>query len=181
MQGEVTNLARGRQTKGMKPSSGFKGISRVDYFKRNSYGWYARVRFKGENFAKFFSDSVWGGRESALREAVKWRDETEKRIGKPRTDRVINAALVKSNTGVLGVQFVDVGPQGAYEATWCPQPGKVSRTKVSVAKYGEWEAFQRACRIRREYEKKTFGGELKATGVNWQWNSAKNEGEAESN
>ena len=153
----------------MATSSGYKGISRVDYVKRKSFGWYARVRFKGENFAKFFSDSVYGGREQALTEAVNWRDETEARIGKPRTDRVINAAIVKSNTGVMGVQFVNVGPQGAFEATWSPAPGKVSRTKVSIAKYGEYEAFERACRIRRAYERKTFGGELKATRPNQAW------------
>ena len=153
----------------MATSSGFKGISRVDYVKRNSYGWYARVRYKGENFAKFFSDSTHGGSEAALTAAVYWRDETERNIGKPRTDRVINAAIVKSNTGVLGVQFVNVGPQGAFEATWSPIPGKVSRTKVSIAKYGEYEAFERACRIRRAYEKKMFGAALGATRPAQSW------------
>ncbi|HEX9995570.1 MAG TPA: AP2 domain-containing protein [Abditibacterium sp.] len=147
----------------MATNSGFKGVCRVDYPKRNQYGWSVRVRFKGENFAKFFSDGAYSGREQALSEAVSWRDETEARIGKPRTDRVINAARVGSNTGVLGVRFVDVGPQGAFEAHWSPAPGKVSRTKVSIAKYGEYEAFERACRIRREYERKAFGGILKAT------------------
>ncbi|PQV64047.1 AP2 domain-containing protein [Abditibacterium utsteinense] len=153
----------------MATSSGFKGVCRVDYEKRNQFGWSVRVRFKGENFAKFFSDGSYGGREAALTAAVHWRDETERSIGKPRTDRVINAAIVKSNTGVMGVQFVNIGPQGAFEATWSPEPGKVSRTKVSIAKYGEYEAFERACRIRRAYEKKTFGGVLGATRPAQSW------------
>lgn len=153
----------------MATSSGYKGICRVDYLKRSAFGWSVRVRFKGENFAKFFSDSSYGGREAALTAAVHWRDETERSIGKPRTDRVINAANVKSNTGVMGVQFVNVGPQGAFEATWSPSPGKVSRTKVSIAKYGEYEAFARACRIRRAFERRAFGGVLGVTRPAQSW------------
>ena len=57
----------------MATSSGFKGISRVDYAKRNQFGWSVRVRYKGENFAKFFSDSSYGGREAALTAALMTR------------------------------------------------------------------------------------------------------------
>lgn len=145
----------------MATSSGYKGVSRVDHFKRNTHGWYVRVRYRGENYAKFFSDSIYKGANRALSHAVKWRDDTEKRIGKPRTDRVIIAAGPPSNTGVLGVQRTNKGVGGSFEVTWSPAPGKISRTSVSIQKWGEEKAFQKACAKRKEFEKKAFGGILK--------------------
>lgn len=138
--------------------SGYKGISRIDHEKRNTHGWYVRVSFGGVMYSKFFSDNVHGGPQKALNKAVKHRNQTEREIGKPRTDRVISAAKARNKTGILGVQRINKGAAGAWQVTWSPAPGELKRTSVSVAKYGEEEAFKRACRIRRQKERAVFGG-----------------------
>ena len=140
--------------------SGHKGVSRVDSLKRKSHGWLVRVRFKGENRSRFLSDSVHGGQENALREAVRARDELEREMGKPRTDRTIIAQAPQSATGVPGVKRTDKQGADVYEVTWCPRPNVVSRTSVSVAKYGEEEAFRRACRIRQSKERAIYGAAI---------------------
>ena len=139
-------------------SSGYKGISRVDNPKRNSHGWYVRVRFKGENYSKFFSDSVHGGMDRALHKAVRYRNKLERDIGKPRTDRTLIVTPTRNETGMIGVKKVAKGPSGAYEVTWSPAPNVVSRTSVSIAKHGEEEAFRRARAIRRKKERELYGG-----------------------
>ena len=141
-------------------SSGYKDITRVDSFKRNSHGWYVRVRFKGENHAKFFTDSVHGGREKALHAAVRYRNKIEREIGKPRTDRTIIASGHRNDTGVVGVKRIIKGPGEVFEVTWSPEPNVIQRTTVSITKHGEEEAFRRACAIRRQKERKLYGGAI---------------------
>ena len=142
------------------PGSGHKGVSRVDSAKRKSHGWLVRVRFKGENRSRFLSDSVHGGQEGSLHEAVRARDELEREMGKPRTDRTIIVQAPQSATGVPGVKRTDKQGADVYEVTWCPRPNVVSRTSVSVAKYGEEEAFHRACRIRKSKERALYGAAI---------------------
>lgn len=142
------------------PVSGYKGISRIDNPARNSYGWYVRVRFKGENHSKFFSDSVHGGRDSALRKAVRHRNRLEREIGKPRTDRTLIVRPSRNESGMVGVKRTLKANSPVYEVTWCPAPKVIHRTSVSINKYGEEEAFRRACAIRLEKEKKLYGAVL---------------------
>jgi hypothetical protein len=123
-------------------------------------------------YSKFFSDSVHGGSQKALARAVKHRNLTEKEIGKPRTDRVISAAKARNKTGVLGVQRINKGAAGAWQVTWSPAPGVLQRTSVSVAKYGEEEAFKRAVRIRRQKEKAVFGGVISKDEISLPSNSS---------
>ncbi|MDQ3812388.1 MAG: AP2 domain-containing protein [Armatimonadota bacterium] len=141
--------------------SGYKGISRIDSPNRNTHGWYVRVTFMGDNHAKFFSDSVHGDRDKALYHAVRYRNRMERELGKPRTNRTVATTNARNRSGVLGVKRIDKGPGGAYEVTWSPRPNVVSRTSVSIAKWGEEEAFRRACEIRQQKERKMYGGLLR--------------------
>ena len=152
--------ARGGSPRNPEHSSGHKGISRVDYLKRNSHGWYVRVPWKGEMHAKFFSDSAHGGRESALAKAIRYRNRIEKELGKPRTDRIVMISHPRNETGVLGVHKVLKEGAPVYEVTWSPEPNLVKRTSVSIRKYGEEKAFKMACTIRRRKEKEVFGAAL---------------------
>jgi len=142
------------------PSSGHKGVSRVDSAKRKSHGWLVRVRFKGENRSGFFTDSTHGGKEKSLREAVRFRNALEREMGKPRTDRTLIVQPPQKTTGVPGVKRTLKEGADVYEVTWCPRPNVVSRTSVSVAKYGEEQAFRRACRIRKSKERDLYGGAI---------------------
>lgn len=148
---------RGSVARTREHSSGHKGISRVDAPKRHQYGWLVRVAWCGEMFSKMFSDSANGGKDAALRRALVHRNRLEKELGKPRTDRTVMLFHERNGTGVLGVHRILKQGAPVYEVTWNPEPNKVRRTSVSIRKYGEQEAFKRACAIRREKEKEVFG------------------------
>jgi len=126
-----------------------KGISRVSQDLKKTYGWYVRVRFKGKTYSKLFSDRICGGKYSSLLLAIEWRNKTEKKLGKIRTNKHM-VTLSSSGTGVVGVRLNN--KLFRYEVTWVNKQGEKGRTSVSIAKHGKREAFSRACAIRREKE-----------------------------
>jgi hypothetical protein len=153
--------------------SGFKGICRIDQPKRKTYGWYVRVTFNGKHVAKFFSDKANGGKQKALEQAVLYRDQAEKELGRPRTDRLVIAHNPRNSSGIMGIQRKskivktkkgDEVVDKFYVVTWNPEPGRVERIFVPIAKYGEKAALLKACSIRREKEKQMYGSVVKA---NW--------------
>ena len=151
-------------------TSGYKSVSRIDHRKRHTHGWYVRVKFNGIMYSRFFSDSQCGGKRRALKEAVQCRNELEKEVGKPRTDRVVPALIARNQTGVPGVRLGKKrsqrkGPRlsRVYEVVWAPEPGKLSRTSVSIEKYGAKEALRRALAIRLEKEREIYGAVLSRT------------------
>ena len=138
-------------------------------------GWYVRVKFKKKSHTKFFTDGVQGGKEAALEEAIQWRNQKERELGKPRTDRIMIANKQDNNTGHNGVvrtkkwtgardkdgnpfpNYVDV-----YSVTWSPEPGVARHTSFSVEKYDEEEARRLAIDLRKRKERQIYGQE-----VNW--------------
>jgi hypothetical protein len=145
----------------------YKSISRIDHPKKNTHGWYVRVAFKGEIHSRFFSDSSHRGKRQALQAARSWRDEQERALGKPRTERSVTGLSPRNRTGVIGVRRTTkartrdgrkVSP--VYEVTWRPTSGQLRRTTFSIRKYGQAEAFRRACAFRKEKEQEMYGAEL---------------------
>jgi hypothetical protein len=139
--------------------SGYKNISRIDSEKKNMHGWYVRIFHNNKSYAKYFNDNKSGGRTEALQDAVEYRNQLEIELGKPRTERYFfNSVHPKNNTGVPGVnrRIAKQKKRGkwyswdVYEVNWTPQPNKLARTTVSIKKYGEEEAFRRACAIREQ-------------------------------
>lgn len=149
-------------------NNGHKSISRIDSPKKQMHGWYVRVCFNRAMHAKWFSDTRYGGPEAALAEAISFRDETEARIGKPRTDRRVVGTSPRYRSGPMGVRRRRKRSKGngregiteVFEITWSPEPNRVSRTSVSIAKYGEEEAFRRAHAIRKAKERELYGSEI---------------------
>ena len=146
--------------------SGYKGVSRIDSPAKKMHGWYVRVRFNKQAKAKFIPDKQYGGKESALEEAVRWRDRMEKELGKPRTDWVIVGHNPRNESGVVGVRRAVKKYKGkdgkvylneVYEVSWNAGREKKGRTSVSIRKYGEAGAFRRACAIRRQKEQMMYG------------------------
>lgn len=126
-----------------------KDVARIDQESKRTHGWYVRVRFLGKTHSKFFSDKKNGGKSSALLAAIAWRDDTEKKLGKPRTDRhVVTVSNTKS--GVVGVRLNE--KLGRYEVSWVNKEGKQGKTSVSIKKHGKKEAFKRACEKRTQKE-----------------------------
>lgn len=144
-----------------------KSITRMDY-KKNK-GWYVRVKFKGEEHRKYFSDKTWGGIETALEAAIQWRNEKEEELGKPRTERML---LSKANNdlGIVGVRRC-ISWTGAtdkegnklpnytptYTVSWSPKPNVRKIRSFSVAKYGEDNARDMAIRLRKQKEMEIYG------------------------
>ena len=56
--------------------SKYHGISRID--SKHTHGWYVRVYANGGVFvSKLFSDRLYGGKQKALENAIKYRDHNE--------------------------------------------------------------------------------------------------------
>lgn len=139
--------------------SGYKNISRIDSPPKRLHGWYVRIQYKNKSYSKFFSDSRCGDKQTALEAAIEYRNRLEKSIGRPRTERLIIGSIATTPpTGVTGVRRIKRKEvkrgrryvRDVYEITWNPEPGKLTRTTVSINKYGEAEAFRRACKIREQ-------------------------------
>ena len=126
-----------------------KDVARIDQESKRTHGWYVRVRFKGKTYSKFFSDGKCGGRYSSLLAALAWRDATEKKIGKIRTDKHI-VTVSNTSTGVVGVRYND--KLNRYEVSWVNSVGKQGKTSVSINKHGKEKAFKIACEIRKTKE-----------------------------
>lgn len=126
-----------------------KDITRIDQEAKRTYGWYVRVRFAGEHRSKFFSDRKNGGKNSGLLAAISWRNDTEKSLGKPRSDRHI-CSVSNTVTGVVGVRLNE--KLHRYEICWVNKEGRQGKTSVSIQKHGKTKAFKRACEIRAEKE-----------------------------
>jgi hypothetical protein len=153
-----------------RAKSGYKGVSRIDQPKKNTHGWYVRVSYNGQLHSKFFSDFKYDGKEKSLQEAISYRNKLETELGKPRTDRVVVVKHPRNKTGMLGVQRTvrkqkkgnKVYYWSVYVITYQPEPGVVKSTSVSINKYGEKEAFLRACAIRKQKEREIYGSEIGA-------------------
>jgi hypothetical protein len=126
-----------------------KGLSRIDDPGGHGVGWYARVRFRGKTHSKYFADGAHKGTRAAFAKALAWRNEKEREIGKPRTDRVVPARSGK-NAGVYR-------SKQSYVVAWSPSPGEVRREFVSINKYGVRDALRRAIELRRRRERQVYG------------------------
>ncbi len=131
-----------------------KDIARIDQESKRTHGWYVRVRFQGKTHSKFFSDKKCGGRYSSLLAAIAWRDTTEKRLGKIRTNKHL-VTVSNSGTGVVGVRLNE--KFNRYEVSWVTTKGKQGKTSVSVRKHGKEGAFIKACAIRQKKERARLG------------------------
>jgi hypothetical protein len=148
-------------------TSGYKSISRVDYEKKHAHGWFVRIPFQSEMHQKFFSDVAQGGRRAALRAAIEWRNKTEKKLGKPRTERKVAMPSSRNRSGIVGIRLTtkamtrDGSRKGpVYEVWWFPKPGVIRKTSFSIYKYGQREAFRRALALRKKGEKEMYGTQL---------------------
>ncbi len=152
----------------------YKSISRIDQPKKRTHGWYVRVSYAGQQRVKFFSDRMYSGKDEALAEAVEFRNEAERELKKPRTDRPVVSRSRRSKTGVIGVRRITkrsrtkdgtLSERPAYEVTWSPAPRVVRRTSISIAKYGEREALRRAQALRQSKMREMYPTRPKSSSV----------------
>ncbi|HEY8180837.1 MAG TPA: AP2 domain-containing protein [Thermoanaerobaculia bacterium] len=137
----------------MKKKQRIKGVTRIDDPGGHGVGWYARVVFQGKTHSKYFADGAHGGTRAALRKAVTWRDAQEKKVGKPRTNRLFPSTSTRSRTGVQGVYQ----SKTSFVVAWSPAPGEIRREFISISRYGKKEALRRAIKLRRSRERAVYG------------------------
>lgn len=128
-----------------------KGITRIDHPAKRTFGYFVRVTWNKQRRSKFFSDSVYGDRLAALDAALEWRNEAERELGKPRTERQV-IGVSRTSTGIVGVRRTIKDGREVYEATW-RDGNRIRRTSYSIAKHGERRALSLARRAREKYEK----------------------------
>jgi hypothetical protein len=137
-----------------------KSISRIDTL--DTHGYQVRVYFKGKTYSKLFSDSKWDDPEIAREEAIFWRDEKEKELGKVRSNKYVSG-LQATNTGVYGIKEVTkkytdkqdkIREEHVLQVTI-----KDVKTTVSIRKYGFEKAMEIAIRKKDEIEFKLKNGE----------------------
>lgn len=136
------------------------GISRLDQPSVGTHGWQVRLQRKGVRYGRFFSDSAWGGAEGAYEKALQYREKIlaharRLREGNSASARSRQAPDSRNNSGVVGVtKILQRSSSGVeyrfWQASWTQPDGKRITVRYSVLKYGEDEAFERACKARRE-------------------------------
>ncbi len=137
-----------------------KNITRVIDRHKHIDGYYVRLQWKGQTYAKLFSCQDDELEHHTLHRAIEWRNQTETRIGKPRTERRICGITRVTNTGEKGIRWMEVQqvkdgkPVGRkmpwYVITAFDHQGRRHRTKISIEKYGIQRAFVLA---RQQYQK----------------------------
>lgn len=152
-----------------------KNITRVRDPKKRIDGYYVRIQWKKQSYSKFFSLTEYDTEANALHQAIEWRNTTEDKIGKPRTERVIcgiRPYTRRTNTGEKGIQRMMkqhhkggklVGkPHPYYIVTAFDRTGTMRRTGISIEKHGEENALKLA-RQRYHELKNSTGKEQKKT------------------
>ncbi|APF19263.1 hypothetical protein [Caldithrix abyssi] len=141
--------------------SKYPGISRID--SKHTHGWYVRVYAKGGVFvSKLFSDKAYGGKQQALKNAIKFRDhnrmvaELEKAKYKSTKRKPFYNKKPKNSTGVTGVNEIKGIVNGRevhyFQATWSEE-GKLHTKKFYInSKRTREEAFESAVKYRKMME-----------------------------
>lgn len=130
-------------------STRHKNITRVDRPSRNMYGFHVRMGWQGQVFQKWFSDEKHGDRLGALAAAIAWRDEQERQLGKPRSERTL-IGRTKSSTGYVGVTKVTLKDKVYYRALWHDEEGRMHRRFFNIERLGEKRALRAAIKARAE-------------------------------
>lgn len=128
-----------------------KGVTRIDHPAKRTFGYFVRVTWNKQRKSKFFSDSVYGDRLAALDAALQWRNDAERELGKPRTERQV-IGVSRTSTGIVGVRRTVKDGREVYEATW-RDGNRIRRTSYSIAKHGERRALALARRAREKFER----------------------------
>ncbi len=137
-----------------------RGISRID--SQNTHGWFVRVYNETVTYSKLFSDKKFGGQANAFDKAVAFRNALYNEVGKQFPTRRVVRKDKRNKTGVIGVcRTRKRNASGSYNeffsVSWSPEYGSHKCRMFSISKYGEEEAFRRACELREQVEKQIHG------------------------
>ncbi|MBU2645351.1 hypothetical protein KKI24_11650 [bacterium] len=120
-----------------------------------NFCWVVQLECTPTKHLKIFSDSRYGGKESALEKAIQYRDKIIRKEGLILVEnrRVHNNRKSTNTTGVNGVSK----SSGFYHAYIHESPYKRKAAKFSISKYGEDLAYKRAVMWRKGMELVVYG------------------------
>lgn len=128
---------------------------------------YVRVAWKKRiHGAAWFYASEHGGKKRAIAAGVRHAARVCRKLGKPITDRVVNATA-RNTTGIVGMtigrrQTDRRGRRFASEVrgTWVDQAGRLRRTSRSIKLHGLQEAKRQVDAILRQVQRERYGRAL---------------------
>ena len=135
-----------------------KGISRID--SGHTHGWYVRVYANKTVFtSKLFSDRIYGGKQKALDNAVKFRDHNQMVANlkyPPHKTKIKfrETPPADNKSGVVGVHFTNKLERGkrvpTWVATWVENGKNKSRAFYQRKFRTIDEAFEQAVAFRKQ-------------------------------
>lgn len=149
----------------MKKDKKLKGISRID--SKSTHGWYVRIYGIKSVFAcKLFSDRLYGGKQAALKNAIKYRDHNQM-VADLQITRAGNGTRGRSTpfkhnkTGVAGVHKSYNRKKNGYvyhyyRATWFENGKSCSKEFIITKNRPEEVAFKMAVALRKEKERTLY-------------------------
>lgn len=138
-----------------------RNIVRIDIESSGTHGWQVRITRHRQRHTKFFSDSVHGGNEAALKAAIKYRDNKLAELPDPLPGALL-AAQARSKSGVAGIRLGnDQGTLRIEADAYSQEHGRRVRS-FSLGKWGLRKALWKAC----VWKAAAFGGEADQDVVN---------------
>jgi hypothetical protein len=132
------------------------GISRIEQPEKNHFGYYVRLTWRGNQYAKFFSDKKYGGKRAALQAAERHFDELDEQMP---LDSQAGRMSVRNSSGIVGVSRTRSTCRGhryEYWQAWWGSGEHRKSVKFSIHKYGEETAKQLAIKARSQWEQEAL-------------------------
>jgi len=129
----------------------YKNLTRIETSPKHRPGYLVRVTWAKKTYTKYFADAAYGDRLGSLAAAVEWRDQIEREVGKPRTNRPA-IGVAYSNTGIVGISRTTKAGKPIFQVTWY-EDGKQRRRVFSIDLMGEQKALKAARKVRAEVER----------------------------
>ena len=134
-----------------------KGISRID--SGHTHGWYVRVYANRTVFtSKLFSDRIYGGKQKALKNAIKYRDHNQMvaDVKYPQSSRKIKyrESPPKDNkSGIVGVHFTNKLERGVRIPTWVATWVEDGKRRSKAFYQRKFRSLDEAFQLAVEYRK----------------------------
>jgi hypothetical protein len=129
----------------------YKNLTRIETSPKHRPGYLVRVTWAKKTYTKYFADTAYGDRLGSLAAAVEWRDQIEREVGKPRTNRPA-IGVAYSNTGIVGISRTIKAGKPIFQVTWY-ENGKQRRRVFSIDLMGEQKALRAARKARAEVDR----------------------------
>lgn len=137
-----------------------KGVIRID--SDSTHGWQVRVYRHGKTYSRLFSDRKHGGRADAFEAARRHRERLAEAVAELPDAGPRRRLVAHGERGVVGVSRAHKRDRRGvrhevYAVSWNPEPGVARGTSFSIKRYGEEDAFRRACQLRWTKMKEIYG------------------------